>query len=125
MSKFVAREIFKFGIWIMFPICTLFLFNTPEVLNLFPTSSLSIIEQEMKEAHKNSYKLPKSDQEIDKQVYFGSCSSRISRKHIKSCKKTIKCKISGLKVAFNVVNKVHLIHASCVFLEDLYFLNAV
>ena len=95
-SKYVAREIFKFGIWIMFPICTLFLFNTPEILNLFPTSSLSIIEQEMKESHKNSYKLPKTEQEIEKQVYFDSYSSRKSRKHIKSCGKTINCKISGL-----------------------------
>jgi hypothetical protein len=56
-------EILKFGLYLLFPVATLFAFNKPEYLNLFPTKSIDEIKELIEIEKRGLYKLPTSREE--------------------------------------------------------------
>ncbi len=57
------QEIFRFGIYLLFPVATLFLFNNPEILSIFPTS-LDKVQQDIESEKKGLYRIPIQQSEI-------------------------------------------------------------
>jgi hypothetical protein len=59
------QEIFRFGLYLLFPVCTLFVFNTPEILSYIP-SSLDKVRQDFEEEKQRLYAIPMKREEIQK-----------------------------------------------------------
>lgn len=53
-------EIVKFGIYLLFPVSALFLFNTPGVLSFFPSPGMDKVRDAIQEEKRNLYAIPKS-----------------------------------------------------------------
>jgi hypothetical protein len=58
-------EVYKFGLYLLFPVLTLFVFNKPEFLNTFPTPSLDNLKLLVDQENKGLYKLPSSSKEVN------------------------------------------------------------
>ena len=58
-------EIWRFGLYLLFPVATLFLFNRPEVLKAVPCETLEKIDEDFKTIKSRLYRIPKSKSEIE------------------------------------------------------------
>ncbi|KAJ3261118.1 hypothetical protein HK103_006427 [Boothiomyces macroporosus] len=59
----IPVEVTKFGIYIMFPIATLFLFNEPDILSKLP-SSLDLVKKDIENERKTLFKIPQTFAEV-------------------------------------------------------------
>ncbi len=51
-------EVIKFGLYTLFPVATLFLFNKPELLSAFPTPEIDQHKKAIDEEKKSLYAVP-------------------------------------------------------------------
>ncbi|KAI8894318.1 hypothetical protein BC833DRAFT_605308, partial [Globomyces pollinis-pini] len=64
-NRNVNFETMRFGLYILFPVCTLFLFNSPEVLDLFPDESFDKVRNDFEFSKQNAFKVPTTWSEIN------------------------------------------------------------
>ncbi len=57
------QEIFRFGVYLLFPVSTLFLFNNPKILSTFPTT-LDKVQQDIEKEKQGLYRIPIERKEI-------------------------------------------------------------
>jgi hypothetical protein len=57
------QEIVRFGVYLLFPVATLFLFNNPEILSFFPTT-LDKVQTDINNEKQGLYRIPIKQSEI-------------------------------------------------------------
>ncbi|KAK6098364.1 hypothetical protein MT418_002400 [Batrachochytrium dendrobatidis] len=63
----INLEVLKFGLYIMFPVGVLYVYNKPEIMSYFP-STQDELDLDRKENQKVMFKIPSSHEELGQQM---------------------------------------------------------